>query len=282
MRTVLPSDVVNVIEGQFPWTRGNWRAQAAKKNEMRWYAVNTVPGILKMIEGVPEDLLTFGSVEYGLFTMAIAALEVAVARGKDHEDRFNWPMIVIPKQSEQEDCLVFVKNALSTCPDQAPSKSTKGLTFISDAASRETLLIDLASAESALNAGDWKACTVLSGSIVEALLLWTLQQHSVPEISAALATVDQSKNVRHNAPPGDLTASAWRFHDYVHVAAELKEIGDPLYGRCLDAKDYRNLIHPAVSERRKAACDRGTSHVTIGAVYGLIETLQQKHGPTAP
>ena len=143
MRTVLPSDVVNVIEGQFPWTRGNWRAQAAKKNEMRWYAVNTVPGILKMIEGVPEDLLTFGSVEYGLFTMAIAALEVAVARGKDHEDRFNWPMIVIPKQSEQEDCLVFVKNALSTCPDQAPSKSTKGLTFISDAASRETLLIDL-------------------------------------------------------------------------------------------------------------------------------------------
>ncbi len=282
MRTVLPSDVVKVIDGQFPWTRGNWRAQGTKKNETRWYGAVAVPGILNMIEGVSEDLFTFGSVEYGLFTMAIAALEVAVARGRDNEDRFNWPMIVIPGQSEQEDCLVLVKNALSTCPDQAPSKSTKGLTFISDIESRETLLIDLASAESALNAGDWKACTILSGSIIEALLLWTLQQHLVSDIGAALATVDQSKNVRRNAPPDDLTASVWRFHDYLHVAAELKEIGDPLYGRCLDAKDYRNLIHPAVSERRKAACDRGTSHVTIGAVYSLIERLQQTHGPSQP
>src|SRR5258707_239853 len=147
MRTVLPGDVVKVVEGQFPWTVGNWRAQAAKKNEMRWYGMAAVPGILKMIEGISEDLITLDSTNYGLFTMAIAALEVAVTRGRVNEDRFYWPMIVVPGQSEQDDCLVFVKNALSTCPDQAPSKSTKGLTFISDPYLRETLLVDLASAE---------------------------------------------------------------------------------------------------------------------------------------
>jgi hypothetical protein len=233
-----------------------------------------------MIEEIPEDLITLDAGQYGLFTMSLAALEVAVSRGRINEDKFYWPMIVVPGQRDQEDCLVFVKNALAACPDQAPSKSTKGLIFIADEESRETLLVDLASAERALNTSDWKACTVISGSIIEALLLWAIQQHSVSDISGALTRVDASKNVRRNAPPDDLTAGAWRFHDYVHVAAELGEIVDPRYSRCVDAKDYRNLIHPAVSERRKATCDRGTSHVTIGAAYGLIETLERNHRPT--
>jgi hypothetical protein len=133
------------------------------------------------------------------------------------------------------------------------------------------------SAERSLNTGEWKACTVLSGSIIEALLLWALQTHSVPDIASAMSNVDASKQIRRNAPPDKLTDGTWRFHDYIHVAAQLQEIQDPLYSRCFDAKDYRNLIHPAVAESRNAACDRGTSHITIGTVYSLIEKLEQIH-----
>jgi hypothetical protein len=72
---------------------------------------------------------------------------------------------------------------------------------------------------------------------------------------------------------------AWRFHDYVHVTAQLQEIQNSLYSRCVDAKDYLNLIHPTVAERRNAACDCGTSHITIGTVYSLIEKLERRHSP---
>jgi hypothetical protein len=281
MRRILPKDVVRIIEGNFPWTRGDWRREVTNRENSRFIALVTIPGILEMIDRVPEELLVFDAPTDGLFTMALTALRANVAEATSRGSAFQWPAFPPPGQTNHEDCLVIVKNILATCPEDVPSTATEGMTFISDEDLRKSLLVDLGSAERSLNAGEWKACTVLSGSIIEALLLWALQTHSVAEIAAAIAGVDASKNIRRNAPAGSLTDGAWRFHDYVHVAAQLQEIQDPLYSRCVDAKDYRNLIHPAVAERRNAACDRGTSHITIGTVYALIEKLEQSHSPAS-
>src|SRR5208282_389043 len=275
MRRTLPSSVVQVIEEQFPWTKGNWRQKVTQKDGSEFYGRTVMPGILRMIDRIPEELLMMDRSTDAQFTLALSAFEDMIARARANPNEFHWPLVIMPGQSQQEDCLVTVKNALALCPDEAPSTSTRGLTFVTETDLRQSLLIDLGSAERSLHSGEWKACTVLSGSILEALLLWALQTHSVAEIAAAISSVDPSKNIRRNAPADNLTDSAWRFHDYVHVAAKLQEIQDPLYSRCVDAKDYRNLIHPAVAERRNAACDRGTSHITIGTAFALIDKLEQ-------
>jgi hypothetical protein len=186
--------------------------------------------------------------------------------------------MVVPGLSQQEDCLVLVKNTLAGCPDNAPSKSTKGMTFVTDASSRETLLLDLGSAERALNTGDWKACTVISGSIVEALLLWVIdQKHSRAEITSAIRSAAAAGKISPNLPPDNLTHRDWSFHAYIHVADELGEISG-LTNRCLDAKDYRNLIHPAVTERKKTKCDKGSSHHNIGVVTSIVEAFEGRYG----
>ena len=277
MRRTLPKDVVRTIESTFSWTRGDWRKEVTNRENARGIAPVTMPGILEMIDRIPEDLMVFDSATDSLFTMALAALRANVAGASTSEIGFQWPAFPLPGRTEHEDCLVMVKNILAGCPEDVPSSATEGMTFISDAELRQSLLVDLGSAERLLNTGEWKACTVLSGSIIEALLLWVLQRHSAPEIAAAIASVDASKQIHRSAPPDNLTDGAWRFHDYIHVAAELQEIQNPLYSRCVDAKDYRNLIHPAVAERRNAACDRGTSHITIGTVYALIKKLEQSY-----
>jgi hypothetical protein len=279
MRRALPKDVVRTIESTFPWTRGDWRKEVTHRENARNIASATMPGILEMIDRIPEELLVFDFETDSLFTMALAALRANVAQALTSRTGFQWPAFPLPGRIEHEDCLAMVKNILASCPEDVPSSATEGMMFISDLDLRKSLFVDLGSAERSLNTGEWKACTVLSGSIIEALLLWALQTHSVAEIAAAIAGVDASKNIRRNAPADNLTDGAWRFYDYVHVAAQLLEIQDPLYNRCVDAKDYRNLIHPAVAERRNAACDRGTSHITVGTVYSLIEKLEQSHAP---
>jgi hypothetical protein len=278
MKRVLPSTVVEVIRQHFGWTR-DWRANVQTRTSSQFYGATVMSGILRLIDRIPEELLTMDPATDAQYSLSLSSFEDMVVRGRANPNAFIWPMISVTGRLGQEDCLTIIRHALASCPDEAPSTSTRGLTFIPDKDVRQSLLVDLGSAERALHTEEWKACTVLAGSIIEALLLWALQTHSVAEIAAAIAGVDASKNIRRNAPADNLTDGAWRFHDYVHVAAQLQEVQDPLYSRCVDAKDYRNLIHPAVAERRNTACDRGTSHITIGTVYSLVEKLEQSHAP---
>ena len=230
-----------------------------------------------MIERIPEDLIVLDTATDGLFTMAVAALEVTAARGRENAEAFHWPLIVVPGRTEQDDCLVLVKNSLAGCPDQAPSKSTRGLLFLPDAHFRELLLVDLGTAERALNNGEWKATMVLGGSLIEALLLWAIEQHSEPERSSAMGRALASGRLIRNLQINDLTAWEWSLHPYIEVAYELGEIKEHTANSCREAKYYRNLIHPAAVERDKEKCTRGKAHGALGAVYSTIEDLEEKH-----
>ena len=275
MRRVLPSDVVRTIDTQLPWATREWRRAAQTRANFRPYGVQLVSGILKLIEQIPEELLTVRSDDYVRFISAKAALEEAVTRARNLGD-FEWPMTI-----DQDDCLVIIKEALQLCPDEAPSSSVGELAFVQDGELRRTLLIDLGSAETALSNGEWKACTVLCGSITEALLLWAIGGHSQTEIAAAIQRAVTSESVRNRLPPDDLTHRDWNLHGYIEVAAELQEIEGVSYRQCQNAKDYRNLIHPAVAARRGIACDKGSSHTAIGTVYSLITRLEQNHQPSS-
>jgi hypothetical protein len=276
MRRTSPANVVKTIEGHFPWTCGDWRSQVSSRQNTLALATVMLPGILEMIDRIPEDLLLFDPATDSLFTMSVSALRKNLLDASSSPDRFVWPMFPPPGQNNHEDCLVMVKRILEHCPEEAPSKSTKGLNFITDDATREALLIDLGSAETALRNSEWKAATVLSGSVVEAMLLWVLKQKPTTDISAAIDALGAAGKALNPKPPAkDLTGYGWALHAYVEVAAELKILTAKTIDCCRNAKFYRNLIHPAVAERSQIVSGPGSAHVAIGAAYEVIRELEQ-------
>jgi len=268
---VLPSDVVRAINEQFPWTT-DWTRQLELQEQYRFKAPDLLPGVLQLVRRVPEDLLVLNATQGARLILATEGLQAALDRARGDVVGFHWPRL-----SDNVDCLVIVRQALEQCPDEAPSQSIKEMTFISDERFRRTLCVDLGSAERALNVGEWKAATVLAGSVLEALLLWALQRHSASEISDAVAKAGDAGKVSRSLPADDLLSRDWALHQYIEVAHALGEIKEHTANPCREAKYYRNLIHPAAAERDKERCTRGKAHGALGAVYSTIDDLEEKY-----
>jgi hypothetical protein len=163
----------------------------------------------------------------------------------------------------------LIRDALFGCPDEYPAASTADLAFISDPDLRLNLRTDIDVIRQALQSGEWKAATVLAGSAIEALLLWSLQPKTPPEITAAVAAVVGVGKPLSNTPDKDL--NRWSLHEYIEVAFELKIIKERTAIQCRLARDYRNLIHPGKSIRLKL---RPTVATAMSAVAGLEHVIE--------
>jgi len=225
-----------------------------------------------MIDRIPEELIVLDATENARLILAKEALEATLDLGTRHSTAPDWPRL-----TDHTDCLVIVKEALKKCPDEAPSASVKELRFIPDTDFRNTLGVDIGSAERARGNAEWKAATVLGGSIVEALLLWAIQQHDMADISAAILRLAETGAVNRDLPPHDLLSRSWGLYQYTEVAYGLREINEQTANLCRTARYYRNLIHPAASERERTKCSRATANAAISAVYSTIEDLEAKH-----
>lgn len=275
MNHVLPSDIVRALEEEFPLTL-RLKVDASGVTNEAYRAGTIVPGILALINEIPEDLMTIDSSERTRLVLSMIALDQAAEWQRRTTNGIPWPRL-----KDNTPCLSVVRDALLKCHDQAPSQSAQTLLFIGDNQFRLTLAVDLGSAEKALNNGEWKAATVLGGSIIEALLLWALQQHTKPERAAAMQRAVRSGKISRVLQVDDLTAWEWSLHPYIEVAYELGEIKEHTANPCREAKYYRNLIHPAAAERDKEKCTRGKAHGALGAVYSTIEDLEEKHPSAA-
>jgi len=160
----------------------------------------------------------------------------------------------------------MIYDALSGIPDSVPAPETKGLEFIEDDALRDSIRLDLSDAASALRNNEWKAATVLAGSVIEALILWELTQH-VP--------CDQSKLTSISSK----SLEVWDLHHYLEGAAELGCLLPSTIKVADQAKEFRNLIHPGRAQRRDTVCDLGTAHVAVGAADHVARDLAQARCP---
>jgi len=156
---------------------------------------------------------------------------------------------------------------LQRCPDAAPTPATVELVFIPDPAFREELRIDISTAYQALANGEWKPATVLAGSVVEALLLWALQQENATDLQQAITTA-VSKGTLAQQPPGPL--ERWDLQHYIAVAEQLQLINADTATQARLAKDFRNLIHPGRAQRLARACTRGTALGALAAVEMVV------------
>jgi len=263
MPRILPSQVVQVIEKYFPAIKSTSRADFEIDRGHR----NECVSIANLLEHIPAELLNPPSIDdYAELTSNIAILNFTLESWK------------IPTTTRS--CLTgkgngnpvsIIRDILLKCPDEAISSKTAGLDFIDDVNFRDSLRLDLSSVNSAFSNGEWKATTVLAGSITEALLLWAIKK----ETPARQTDVDNAM-VKYGIRGRD--PNKWVLDYYNKVAWELAIIQERTYKQVDLAREFRNYIHPGREVRNKVKCSIGTAHSGIAAVEFVIEDLSEQFG----
>jgi hypothetical protein len=127
----------------------------------------------------------------------------------------------------------------------------------------------LSNISSALRNGEWKAATILAGSLSEALLLWAINK-STPTRKADIDNAIKNNKIKEN----DL--NNWNLDMYNKVSREIGIIEERTFNQVNLAREFRNYIHPGVEVRKRVKCNVATAHAGRAAVEFLIEDLSEK------
>ena len=266
MPRVVPSQVVQVIEKYFPQTKKTPGADFTLDRSHRKECVS----IAKALEQILPELLNPPSAEdYVELISNIAILNHTL-------DSWKTPSVThIDSLTGQGkgNPIAIIHDILLKCPDETILPKTAGLEFIDDIYFRNNLRLDLSSVKSSLSNGEWKATTVLAGSITEALLLWAIKK--VGPIRQSDVNIAMANN---NINEKDL--NKWGLGDYNKVAKHLAIIQDKTFDQVNLAREFRNYIHPGREVRDKVKCSIGTAYASISAVELVIEDLDKQFGQT--
>lgn len=259
MSRIVPSQVTTYIDRAIP--ENTWPSLGP-------YNVGALAGLLTLIDKIPDELLAMDNETYSNFILALATIEEQVTFWRYGGPRGSPPELL---GSQRGRPLAIVRESLAKCPDEAPAPTTSDLNFITEADFRQSVRNDLGAVERALANGEWKAATVISGSVIEALLLWALQtkrQHA--EVDSAIAALTASRGLNQK-PDGAL--DRWELHEYIEVAANLNIIKSQTAAQARLAKDFRNLIHPGRVQRLAQKCDRATAFSAVAGVEHVLRDL---------
>jgi hypothetical protein len=261
MPRIVPSQVVDFI-ASLPMPEFN---EVVRMKNVGW------PGLastLDLIDQIPDELLTMDRVSYASFVYAknqikdiLATWRANQAAGRDLQT-FQFGVSQSP--------LARIRDALAKCPDESPAPSTSEFNFISDVEFRTSLRNDMGSINRALSNGEWKASTVLAGSVIEALLLWALQQRNSADVTNAVASLVSSGDLKRQ-PSTDL--ERWDLHEYTEVSEKLGIIKSDTAAQIRLARAFRNLIHPGRSQRLNQECDRATALSAVAGAEHIARDL---------
>lgn len=267
MPRVVPSQVLQAIDILFPWAKSQRDAKDDRKS-IHIGAANNAAAVLELVESIPNELLVLEPDVYARFLTATGALRNQLI---NWNSRGNTGKLEHISGLGELHPITIVRNAVARCPDEAPYIGTNELDYISDIDLRDSIWGDIGAIRRALTNQEWKAATVLAGSTIEALLLWSLSTKLPAEIQSAINNLMANKIFSRKPDPNE---QEWNLHQYIHVCRELGFITDSTQAQALLAKDFRNLIHPGRSIRLKQACDRGTAYSAVAGIENVIRDLK--------
>jgi len=263
MPRVLPSEVVKTIDLFYPSIASN-----PDSFEIDISNSQQIGAILTLIDEIPPELINFEDEQYIFYLTSLGALRSTL---NTLLSRGGSVRLYKLKGFGNMNPLTSIRNLLRKLPDQFPSSSTSDLLFISDMDLRNDLRMDISITNQAFSNGEWKPATIIAGSAVEALLLWSLQQpNRKPHIQNAINTLIQ-KNVLKNDPGLDIEKLV--LHCLIEVSGEMNTINGNTVEQCRLAKDFRNLIHPGKSMRLGQKCNKATALTAIAALEHVINDL---------
>lgn len=264
MPKVVPSQVVEVIDQVFPNVKNQKDTQQDRFSVDRAHQ-NELAAIVELINQIPAELIKLDPKDYTALQLAVTAIRNMLPTWNLRNyglDRIHGYGNLNP--------VTLIRNALSKCPDEGVSKTVSDLTFISIPEFRESLRIDVSSANQAFQNGEWKAATVLAGATIEALLLFilhTVQDADPSKISTSIDTLVLGGTLSQS--PGN-NLDKWSLHPLTEIAFNLNLIREETAIQIRIARDFRNLIHPGVSVRKNISCSRATA---LSALAGLEHTI---------
>ena len=265
MARVVPTEIISVIDQNFGWAA---RPETMAPSRLELGRVPALAGIVDLLDRLPDELLTLDDRGYAVFVVARGALRHTVNTFSS-SGMIGWP------RPGDHNALWSIRGFLPDCPDEPPAAAESNeLAFIDDEQWRDTLRFDLGYVEAGLRNREWKAVTVLGGSLVEALLLWAVARSDLESRKAAVARAQE--RVKFNRQPDPGKPEGWDLIHYIEVARELGEISENTAIQARLAKDFRNLIHPGRERRQPMQCNRGTAFSVVAAVDQVMKNLSEK------
>jgi hypothetical protein len=256
VKNIYPSEVVRFIDQVFPWAQPGCEVS---RPQLRLDQLSHVFGALvELVQQIQPELLPANEKKRSQLLVAATQITELIQAGR------SGLVPYLPKETYgigPRDPVSYIRDALADLPDQVVAKSTAKLTFLNDPEMAESLRADIATASSALRNGEWKAAAVLSGSVIEALLLWALQKTHANQIQA------------HGIGPKK-PLEKWSLDEYIDAAEKFRCIEPNTVTEARRAQDYRNLIHPGRAYRLGIRCDLGAAHIAVGALDHVINDLR--------
>jgi hypothetical protein len=254
MRRVVPSQVVALLDKVFPWM---------ERDQITHRHGPALAALLELLDWVPDELLPVKEEDFAKYVVAVTAIRDRLNKWNLGQQT-NFPLPAISEYAMGP--LPLLRDLLSRCADECPVHGSPDLRFISDDELRENIRLDIAGVNTNLANGEWKDATVLSGSVIEALLLWKLQEHPQRTLSmkATLAEKGTLKKSLSDDPED------WHLYECIEIASRLELIKDETAKQLRLAKDFRNLIHPGRSRRLGQKCDRGTAFAAVAGLEFII------------
>jgi hypothetical protein len=143
----------------------------------------------------------------------------------------------------------------------AEPRQVDRLAFVPNEDLRRQLNVDLVEAEKALEHGLWKSCMVLSGCLVEGLLLDVLGRLPNPQDPARTAPASTAKSSKRT------------LEQLLDEALGLKLLSSTTVHLGHACRDYRNLVHPRVQLRRKTAVNKLQASTALNAAHEILREL---------
>ena len=267
MPTVVPSQIVTFIDAELRWSKN----PAREGIQLAPSICGTLNALLRLIDHLPNSLLPSDPETYAAMIQSQESVRYQILQAQNLSPHNNFPYLY-PDGGGKRSQVQIIRDALAACPDEAPPRHSRELEFIKDTDYRKLLISDLEAARCALLHEEWKAATVLAGSLVEAMLLWAIKWKPQAEIrKATAATSSGSSKQTHAADP-----DTWNLHQLVEVSEHLALVEADTARQTRLAKDFRNLIHPGRAIRMKQTCDRGTALAASAAVELVSRDLQKR------
>ena len=276
MPRVVPSQVVETIEKLY-YTKEGGDSEWPKDIPMNQAHCATMGAILSLVQQIPNEFITLDAEQIFRFEASRQAIQAAIEKsmGQRLDEAGVHPIHLSPIPGlGNENPIRLLHSCLAQCPDEFPSPATAELLFIeSDSEYRLSLRRDISSMNQALTNGEWKAATVLAGSLLEALLLWAIKRQEEDSIAGAVEALKGKKKLSSRVSEDPTN---WYLSDYINVAAHMGLIQESTTRQAELAKDFRNLIHPGRAIRLQQDCTRATALSAVSAVEHVVNDFANK------